>query len=375
MSENELLAWIRLQKVPGIGPVNGRKLLRYFGDAVTLFKQSRKALVGLPGVGPKVAGNLRNVQFQREAEVEYLKMVQKGIRCLALEDKAYPELLRECTDAPLVLFQKGPLDFTGNRFLSIVGTRSMTVYGRKFCGQLLEELTPYNPVIVSGLAYGVDIYAQKTALNMGFRTVSCLGHGLDTIYPGGHAKYVPEILETGALLSEFWTGTPPEPMNFVRRNRIIAGLSPATVVIESGAKGGSLITADLAFGYNREVFAVPGKVTDPFSSGCNDLIHQQKAQLLVSAHQIAESLNWSPGEAARRNIKKTLEISKQDLTPEELRICQFLTSSGVQILDEIALSCALSIQEASACLFKMEMKDIIRPYPGKKFEIVRELTD
>jgi DNA processing protein len=246
----------------------------------------------------------------------------------------------------------------------------MTEYGRRVCEQLITGLVPYNPVIVSGLAYGIDICAQRIALKLGLDTVSCLGHGLDTIYPARHSRFVPEILQKGALLSEFGLGTPVEPMNFVRRNRIIAGVAPATVVIESGLKGGSLITADLAFGYDREVFAVPGRSTDRFSSGCNLLIGKQKAQLLCSPEQLADALQWSATPGNSKDLTPKMRSQRQGaLTPEETRICEFLSANGIQLLDEISISCLLSVRETAAVLFQLEMKELIRPYPGKRFEL------
>ncbi|MGB5403136.1 DNA-processing protein DprA [Robiginitalea sp.] len=371
MTDNEVLAWIRLQRIPGVGPINGRKLLQYFGDVQNIFNQSVRDLVQLAGVGPVMAERMLNHNYQKEAENQYRRIRREGIRCLPLSDQAYPELLRECPDAPLILYQKGPLSFSGRCLLSIVGTRSMTDYGRRVCEQFIKALSPYDPVIISGLAYGIDIFAQRMALKWGLDTVSCLGHGLDTIYPRSHAKYVPEILHKGALLSEFGLGTPPEPMNFVKRNRIIAGLAPATVVIESGPKGGSLITADLAFGYDREVFAVPGRSTDRFSSGCNLLIGQQKAQLLCSPEQLVETLQWTAAPLNSENfIQRTWSQPQGRLTIEEARICEFLASNGIQLLDEIAVGCVLTVRETAAMLFQLEMKEIIRPHPGKRFELL-----
>jgi DNA processing protein len=371
MTDNEILGWLRLQRIPGVGPANGLKLIRHFGEVQIVFSQSLSDLQQVQGIGPIMAGRLLNPKFLREAENQYLKIQNEDVRCLPLLDTAYPELLRQCVDAPLVLFQRGPMVFSGRNLLSVVGTRSMTDYGRGFCEKLVEGLAPYNPIIVSGLAYGIDIYAQRAALFCGLQTVSCLGHGLDIIYPGRHIKYIPEILEQGALLSEFWLGTLPEPMNFVRRNRIIAGLSPATLVIESGSKGGSLITADLAFGYDREVFAVPGRTTDPFSSGCNLLIRQQKAQLLHSPEQLAEALDWTlESQNATVSSKKIHRRTRADLNEEETLIIEFLSVQGIQFLDEIAFACGLSVRETAALLFQMEMKEIIRPHPGKRFEVL-----
>ena len=370
MTDNEILDWLRLQCIPGVGPANGLKLIQHFGDVQIVFNQSLSDLQQVQGIGPVMAERLLNPKFQKEAEHQYRRIRKESVRCLPITATAYPELLRQCADAPIVMFQKGPMAFSGRNLLSVVGTRSMTDYGRIFCEQLVEGLVPYNPVIVSGLAYGIDIYAQRAALKCGLQTVSCLGHGLDVIYPGRHAKYIPEILEQGALLSEFWLGTSPEPMNFVRRNRIIAGLSPATIVIESGSKGGSMITADLAFGYDREVFAVPGRTTDLFSCGCNLLIRQHKAQLLQSPEQLAEALDWTLETPNVQNlINKKPRRLRGVLNEEETRICEFLSVNGIQFLDEIALACRLSIRETAAALFQMEMKNIIRPHPGKRFDL------
>lgn len=371
MTDNEVLAWMRLQGIPGVGPVNGRKLLQYFGDVQTIFNQTVRELVQFTGVGPVLAERILHPKYLKEAENQYDLCQKAEVRCWPLAEPAYPEWLRECPDAPLVLYQKGPMEFSKKNFLSIVGTRSMTAYGRKVCEDLIEGLVSYNPVIVSGLAYGVDILAQKTALKWGLQTVSCLGHGLDTVYPRNHAKYIPRILDQGALLSEFRLGVAPEPMNFVRRNRIIAGLAPATVVIESGPRGGSLITADLAFGYNREVFAVAGRVTDRFSSGCNGLIASHKAQLLSSPEQLAEALQWdrTPLETQNR-IQQIWDQSKEALSAEEIRICEFLSAHGIQLQDEIAAGCMLTVRETAAVLFQLEMKEIIRPHPGKRFEFL-----
>lgn len=370
MTDNEIVAWIRLQRIPGIGPINGRRLVQYFDGVQGIFDQSVRDLVQLAGVGPVMAERILNPTCQKEAENEYRRILKDGIQCLPFSGRAYPELLRECPDAPLILYQKGSITFSGRYLLSIVGTRSMTDYGRRVCEQLIKGLVPYNPVIVSGLAYGIDICVQRTALKLGLATVSCLGHGLDTIYPRRHARFIPEILQKGALLSEFGLGTPPEPMNFVRRNRIIAGVAPATVVIESGPKGGSLITADLAFGYDREVFAVPGRTTDRFSSGCNLLIGTHKAQLLGSPEQLVDTLQWSAFPRNSEDLTQKNMRQRQDvLTPDETRICEFLAANGIQLLDEIAISCLLSVRETAAVLFQLEMKELIRPYPGKRFEL------
>lgn len=368
MSESELIALLRLTRVPGVGPVTARKLVAHFGGAQAIFDEAGSGTPKPGSMRKEALKNLSNPQILREALEQWGHIQKQGIRCLAYWDGDYPEALRHCEDAPVLLFFQGSVRLAGRRLVSIVGTRNMTPYGREFCEHFLEGIAHYRPVIVSGLAYGIDLCAQLAALNLGLETIACLGHGLDRIYPEPHAKYASRIRGQGGLLSEFWLGTKPEPMNFVRRNRIIAGLSEATVVVESADRGGSLVTADLAFGYNREVFAVPGRVGDYFSRGCNELIRQQKAQVLHGPEDFAVAMNWS---APRGGLKpnREREIPMEKFTEEQQRIITLLTREGEQFLDTIAQECRLAVGEVAALLLHLELEGIVEPLPAKKFRI------
>jgi DNA processing protein len=280
-------------------------------------------------------------------------------------DADYPEYLRHCIDSPILLFSKGKIDLAHRKIISIVGTRNITSYGTAFCEQLIEDLAPLNPIIVSGFAYGVDICVQKAAIKHGLQTVGCLAHGLNQIYPKVHSKYIPDVEKNGGFYTEFWSSSQPERENFLKRNRIIAGMSEATIVIESAEKGGSLVTADIAHSYNRDVFAVPGRAEDKYSKGCNDLIKQQKAHMLTSAADLIYILNWQLQDKKTKAIQKQLFI---DLDETEQLLYSYLQTNGKQLLDTIALECKLPIFRISSTLLTMEMKGVIRPLPGKLFE-------
>ena len=359
---------LRLQVTPGIGPVNARKLVQYFRSASDIFRESENALLQIQGIGSVVIKNLLNEKFQRQAEREFELIQRNGLRCLAFGDPEFPALLSQCEDAPLLLFLRGTISFVKKRFISIVGTRNMTSRGRSFCEQFVTDIAPYAPVVVSGLAYGVDICAHQAALRQGLETVACLAHGLDQVYPPTHSGFASKIQEQGGLLSEFWLGTTPEPMNFVRRNRIIAGLSEATVVVESAIKGGSLITADLAFGYNREVFSVPGRPGDVFSQGCNLMIRNHKAQLLQSAEEFLSAMNWNLEGVPQYSVQSA-RSNRDDLDTNEESVVEFLEQRGEQLLDEIAFGCQLPVQVVAAVLFQLEMKGVVVPLPGKRFRL------
>lgn len=368
MIEKELIALLRLQRIPGIGPVGARKLVAHFGSGYGVFTASEQDLRAIRGIGATTVGNLLNDRFQRDAEQAWQRTREEGIRCLAYPDREYPPLLRECQDAPLVLFQKGDIAFPGRRLISIVGTRNMTGYGRRLCEELVESLVPYDPVIVSGMAYGIDICAQLAAMRHGLLTVSCLAHGLDLVYPQSHGKHLEAIASSGGALTEFWLGTPPEPMHFVRRNRIIAGMSEATIVVESASRGGSLVTADLAFGYDREVFAVPGRAGDFFSEGCNTLIRQQKAQLLQSGEELAIALNWELQTGAMPRAGKGV-FETIPLEGKQRQVIEYLIGESTPQLDDIAVGCGLPAGEAASLLLQLEVTGLIDSLPGKRFRI------
>jgi DNA processing protein len=251
--------------------------------------------------------------------------------------------------------------------ISIVGTRNSTSYGHAFCEALIEDLLPLDPVVVSGFAYGIDICVHKACIRNGLTTLGILAHGLNQLYPREHIRYARQLEENGGFLTEFWSTSKPNRENFLRRNRIIAGISEATIVVESASRGGALITADMAHGYNREVLAVPGRVDDPWSRGCNQLIKSQKASMLTSAADLIYLLGWDLPSPKPKPIQKELFIN---LDPLEQSIYSFLLDNGKNHLDDIALSCGMSVSRTAALLFSLEMKKCIRPLPGKLYEAV-----
>ena len=279
----------------------------------------------------------------------------------------YPEKLKHCVDGPVVLFSSGNINLEGRKIISIVGTRQITSYGTDFCKKFIEDLAPLNPVIISGFAYGVDIVAHQAALDNNLQTIGVLAHGLNQIYPKAHKKYMAKMEENGGFMTEFWSTSNPDRENFLKRNRIIAGMAEATVVIESADKGGSLVTANLANDYNRDVFAVPGRITDKYSQGCNNLIKSQRANLLASAADMIYMLNWELEEKKHKPVQKQLFVS---LEMDEQKIYDYLQKSGKELMDIIALECELPVYKISSLLLNMELKGVIRPLPGKLFEAI-----
>ncbi|WP_222982768.1 DNA-processing protein DprA [Flagellimonas meishanensis] len=368
MTEPEIIAALRLQAVPNIGDITAKKLIARCGSPEAVFKDKRQHLLKIDGIGQQILKHLFDTAYLDKAEAEMSFLVQQQIETSYFMHQDYPEYLKHCPDGPILLFKKGNIDLRNRKIISIVGTRNITRYGEAFCETFIEEIAPLDPVIVSGLAYGVDITIQKAAMEKGLQTIACLAHGVNQIYPRAHRKYADRIAKNGGFLTDFWSTSTPERENFLKRNRIIAGLSEVTVVVESAEKGGSLVTADLANGYNREVFAVPGRSTDKYSKGCNDLIKRQKAHLLLSAAELVYLLGWELEDQKQENtIQKQLFV---ELTREENEIYAYLQSNGKQLLDVISLECRLPVYQASSTLLNMEMKGVIRPLPGKLFEAI-----
>ena len=367
MNQNELFHLLALLQVEGVGDIMAKKLLNAFGSAAAVFEAKPNQLRTVDGIGDVLVRKLKDKSIFEKATAEMQFIEHEGVRVLYFTDEAYPERLKHCIDGPVLLFGNGNFDFRNRKLISIVGTRQITAYGTEFCKKLLEDLSFYNPIIVSGLAYGVDIVAHQTAMELQLQTVGVLAHGLNQIYPKSHKKFVAKMEQNGGFLTEFWSSSSPEKENFVKRNRIVAGMSEATIVIESAEKGGSLITANLANDYNRDVFAVPGRTTDKYSQGCNELIKTQRAQLITSAADLIYSLNWQLEEEKPKTIQKQLFVS---LDAEEQKIYDFLLQNGKQLLDIIALECEYPIFRVSSTLINMELKGVVRPLPGKLFEAI-----
>ena len=367
MTEHNLLYVLALQNVARIGDITAKKLINNCGSAEAIFKEKKSNLLKIDGIGTTTISDVFSTYHFEEAEKELKFIKDNDIKCLYFMDENYPEKLKHCIDGPILLFQSGDINLKKQRIISIVGTRKITTYGTAFCEQLVEQLAPFNPVIVSGFAYGTDITALKAALKHNLQTVGCLAHGLNQIYPKVHKKYVADIEKHGGFLTEFWSASNPDRENFLKRNRIIAGLSEATIVIESAEKGGSLVTADIANSYNRDVFAVPGRTTDSQSVGCNNLIKYQKAQMLTNPMDIPYILNWQLEDNKKPAIQKQLFV---ELEVDEKAIYNYLKDNSKQQLDTIALECEMPIFKVASLLLNMEIKGVIRPLPGKLFEVI-----
>ena len=367
MTTDELIAVLRLQNIPNIGDVSAKKLIAHCGSPFAIFNDKLQNLLKIDGIGTFTIKGLHDTEHFEAAEKELQYIQDHDIAYSYFTDNDYPRYLKHCIDGPLIIFKKGNIDFEERKIISIVGTRNITSYGTAFCEKLIEDLAPLDPIIVSGFAYGVDICAQKTAIKHGLQTIGCLAHGLNQIYPKIHSKFVPNVEKNGGFVTEFWSSSNPDRENFLKRNRIIAGMSEATIVVESAEKGGSLVTADIANSYNREVFAVPGRAQDKYSSGCNNLIKQQKANMITSAADLIYLLNWELEQKETKPIQKQLFI---ELDEVEKAIYSYLQTEGKQLLDSIALDCKLPIFKASSTLLNMEMKGVIRPLPGKLFEAI-----
>lgn len=370
MYENEIISLLALLKIDGVGDIVAKKLLNHCGSAQEIFLTKASTLTSIDGIGQVLIKNLKNKSVFAEAEKEYRFIQENNIKTLFFKDENYPDKLKHCIDGPILLFTSGNINLNSQKIISIVGTREITSYGTEFCKKLIEDLAPLNPIIVSGFAYGVDIVAHKAAMDFNLQTIGVVAHGLNQVYPKVHKKYVTKMEENGGFMTEFWSNSNPEKENFVKRNRIVAGMCEATIVIESAEKGGSLITANIANDYNRDVFAVPGRTSDKFSQGCNNLIKTQRANLLTSAADIMYILNWeleSEAKDSKKAIQKQLFVT---LESDEQKIYNYLQKTGKQLLDVIALECDFPVYKISSTLLNMELKGVIRPLPGKQFEAI-----
>lgn len=367
MLEEDLLYVLALQRAKGIGDINAKKLLAHCGSAKNVFKEKRRTIEKIFGLGKLSLQYLFDPANLKEAEEELKYIQENNILTLYFTDFNYPERLKHCIDGPILLFKEGNIDLNLGPIISIVGTRQITSYGRDFCEKLIADLSAYNPIIVSGFAYGVDICAHKAAIKNNLQTIGVLAHGFEEVYPKIHKKYISEIHKNGGFLTEFWQNDQPLRENFLKRNRIVAGMSEATIIIESAEKGGSLVTADIANSYSRDVFAVPGRSTDLYSKGCNDLIKNNKAAILTSAKDLIDMLNWESPQNVKKPIQKQLFV---ELTENEQLLYDFLAQNGKEIIDLISLNCKLPIHQTTSLLFNLEMKGMVKPLPGKLYEAI-----
>ena len=370
MNETELLHLLALLKVEGVGDIVAKKLINHCGTAENIFKLKASKLTSIDGIGQNLIKNLKDksVFVKATNELDFIK--KNDIKVCYYQDNNYPERLKHCIDGPVLLFYTGTINWNTRKIISIVGTRQVTPYGADFCKKLIEDLAPLNPIIVSGFAYGVDIVAHQAAMDNNLQTIGILAHGLNQIYPKTHKRYISKMDKNGGFMTEFWSNSNPEKENFVKRNRIVAGIAEATIVIESSEKGGSLITATMANDYNRDVFAVPGRTSDRLSLGCNNLIKTQRAHLLSSAADVLYILNWEIENTSKKGtkvIQKQLFIS---LDQEEQQLYDYLYLHGKQQLDVIAIASNFPVFKTASILLNMELKGVVRPLPGKLFEMI-----
>ncbi len=356
---------IALTLLPKVGDVSAKKLIAYCGGAEAVFKEPKKNLLLIPGIGSVIANSIVSQDLLSVAEFEMTFMDQNNIKPIYFLDDDYSFRLKQCGDAPILLYTQGTIDLNAKKIISIVGTRRATDYGKHSTERLIEGLSDFDDVlVVSGLAYGIDIAAHKACLKYNVPTLAVLAHGLDRIYPQLHSQVSKEIQKQGGLISDFMSGTPPNRENFPKRNRIIAGLADATLVVEARKKGGALITADIANSYSRDVFAVPGRVGDKNSEGCNNLIRRNQAALVQSSVDIGYLMNWD--KEVPKNEGKQVSLFL-DLDKDEQEVMGILASKEKLNLDLIALHAKLSIPRIMQVLLQLELKGFVRTLPGNLY--------
>lgn len=361
MHDEDALYKLGISYLPGVGGIKARDLISYCGGIKEVFLAKKRKLLSIPGIGEKIAEAITQSDALKLAKEELKKIEGKDVKIISFLDESYPRNLNHYPDAPLILYVKGNIDLNANRKVAIVGTRKVTNYGTIQCEKLVEQLRSYNCTIVSGLAHGVDTIAHRKAVEIGMPTIGVLGNGLKSIYPSTNHELARRMLDNGGVISEFAFDTKPDRENFPQRNRIIAGMADVIVVIESAIKGGSIITAEFANNYNKDVFAIPGKLTDDFSAGCNHLIKTHKAHLLSSAEDIAYIMRWDISEAPKQ---MTLMI---DLLPDEEAIVNILKKQPESRLDSLHYQTQIPLGQLTSLLLNLEFKGLVRSLPGKKY--------
>lgn len=350
------------------------KLYKHFGSATAIIEQWKDLPKMFPDIPAKVLDDLDNIDVMRgRVEEELAYDEAHGIKVVCLNDNDYPYRLKEAPDAPLMLFYKGTADLNTRHVVNIVGTRHCTRYGEDVIRHFVAELHTLCPdaIVVSGLAYGVDVHAHREALNNGMETVAVLAHGLDTLYPPSHRDIANEMVRLGGLLTEYMTHTKPGKLNFVRRNRIVAGICDATILVESAKKGGGLITTRIACEYNRDVFAFPGSVGAPYSEGCNNLIRDNGAGLITSAADFVKAMGWE-GDALLEKAKSN-GIERQifpDLSTDERKVVDLLRQTNDLRQDIISVKTAIPVGSVIAILFQLEMKGVVKAYAGGTYHLL-----
>lgn len=366
MDENKLYQ-VALHLIPGVGPKTTKQLISYCGSAKSVLETPKNKLLKIPGVGEKNASAIRNAKDSiKKAEIELINVEKENAKILFFTDSDFPQQLKEQYDSPILLYFKGNCDLNAYKIVSIVGTRNATEYGKEITEKLINDLALQNILILSGLAYGIDIQAHRTALKNNIPTVGVMASGIDRLYPSQHLPTAKQMLENGGLITEEPIGTKPDAPRFPARNRIIAGMSDCTIVVEAAIKGGALITARIANSYNKEVFSVPGKINSQYSEGTNFLIKNHEAHLITSAEDVIKMMNWD----IETQSKKSKKIDLTSYNNHEQKIISILQSKNEQGIDELSWNTQIPMNEISSHLMTLEFSGIIKNLPGKKYKLL-----
>ena len=376
MTDQETLYMMALTQVPSLSLTNLHLLIDELGSASAIYENRKDLKQVLPSASPKFLdgmGDFCNYLKRAEEELEFCR---KGkIRCLGLNDEDYPQRLKDCNDAPVLLYYRGSANLNSQHIVSMVGTRQITNYGKDLCRSFVRDLKQVCPdaLVVSGLAYGVDVNCHRAALEQGMETVGVLAHGLDQIYPRHHRETAKQMVDQGGLLTEYMSNTIIDKRNFVQRNRIVAGVSDAVIVVESATKGGSLITAEIAQSYNRQVWAFPGRVFDTYSSGCNMLIFKNKASLLTNAEDFCLEMGWTDDVQHQKQLSEGIqqELFADDYSAEEQSVLQALARDDSKQINVLAVETNIAIGELSSLLFSLEMKGAVQSLVGGRYKLRR----
>lgn len=375
MTDQETLYMMALAQVPSVSQTNLHLLIDELGTATAIYENRKSLKELLPAASQKTLDALASIDNHLKRAEEELQFCKEGkIQCLGINDNNYPQRLKDCNDAPILLYYRGSANLNTQHIVSMVGTRQITAYGKDLCRTFVRDLKQLCPdtLVVSGLAYGVDIHCHKAALEEGLDTVGVLAHGMDQIYPRMHRDTAKQMLTQGGLLTEYLSRTPIDKRNFVQRNRIVAGVADAIIVVESATKGGSLITADIALSYNRQVWAYPGRITDTYSAGCNKLITSNKAALLLDAEDFCLSMGWTNDIRHRKKLSDGIQQELfSDFSAEERRIVEALAKADSKQINVLSVETNIPIGQLSSLLFTLEMKGAVQMLVGGKYKIAR----
>ena len=366
MHSEQLKYKIGLSLIPGVGDVVAKKLIAYCGGAEAVFREKKSSLLKIPGVGTSLANAILSQKVLNRAEREIAFIQKNNIQALFYLDEKYPKRLKYCDDGPVMLYCKGQMDLNAQKIVSIVGTRQASDYGKKICVNIVEELVTHNVLVVSGLAYGIDICAHKAALKNNLQTIGVVAHGLDRLYPSLHTSVAEKMQDNGGLVTEFLSKTNPDRENFPQRNRIIAGLADAVIVVETRMRGGALITAEIANSYSRDVFAVPGRLNDPYSKGCNWFIKINKAALLQSVKDLEYLMGWETKEGKKQSRQKKMFV---ELNSDEKVLVDIITDDGSLAIDLLCLKSKMSTSKVASTLLNLEFSGVIKCLPGNVYQL------